>query len=574
MEQRPFMDRNQLIGFALIGAILLATSFWASTVEPPQPKKTAGSEEVQAASTTAAEAELDYALPPSDSSSPEQEFTLENDQVRYVISNKGAQIKSVELKEYQDWQGNPLMLVDGNQVLDGPNSAVAFAASYEGRSLSLSDNLGSVWTYELPAEGYGLRWSMSTPSKKDVVLTWRQAGIRHEKSQMNEATNTSIYYLENADMERGSLSDGSDDEESEENIGWVAHRQQYFSSILQTESGFVKADMQTRTPSDTLHSRLFESKLRMASVDGKVSAKGIWYHGPNHFKTLKDFNLEFDQVIPFGWGIFGWIGKYVVSPMFNWLDGYGLNYGIIILLMAALIKLALSPLTFKSYKSMAKMRVLKPEIDELNEKFKDAEPAKKQQETMALYQKAGVNPLGGCIPQLLSLPILIAMFRFFPISIELRQQGFLWADDLSSYDSILSLPFEIPFYGAHVSLFTLLMAISTFLYTKFNNSMTPTSGNSMMQQQMMIIQYLMPFMLLVWFNNYSSGLSYYYFISNVLTFGQQWIIKEFVIDENAIRAKIEETKAKGGSQSRFAKKMSEMLEVQKEAGNRKARRGK
>jgi YidC/Oxa1 family membrane protein insertase len=275
MEQRPFMDRNQLIGFALIGAILLGTSFWASTVEPSQPKKTAGSEEVKSSSAPAAEAELDYALPASDSSSPDQEFTLENDQVRYVISNKGAQIKSVELKEYKDWQGKPLMLVDGNQVLDGPSSAIAFAASYEGRSLSLSDNLGSVWTYELPAEGYGLRWSMSTPSKKDVVLTWRQAGIRHEKSQMNEATNTSIYYLENADKERGSLSDGSDDEESQENLGWVAHRQQYFSSILQTESGFVKADMQTRTPGDTLHSRLFESKLRMASVDGKVSAKGI-----------------------------------------------------------------------------------------------------------------------------------------------------------------------------------------------------------------------------------------------------------------------------------------------------------
>jgi YidC/Oxa1 family membrane protein insertase len=223
---------------------------------------------------------------------------------------------------------------------------------------------------------------------------------------------------------------------------------------------------------------------------------------------------------------------------------------------------------------MAKMRVLKPEMDELNEKFKDADPTKKQQETMALYQKAGVNPLGGCIPQLLSLPILIAMFRFFPVSIELRQQAFLWADDLSSYDSILSLPFEIPFYGAHVSLFTLLMAISTFLYTKFNNSMTPTTGNSMMQQQMLIIQYLMPFMLLVWFNNYSSGLSYYYFISNVLTFGQQWVIKEFVIDEKAIRAKIDETKAKGGSQSRFAKKMNEMLEANKEAGNRRARRGK
>ncbi len=517
--------------------------------------------------------EADTLAAAQDFSAPEQEFVLENAQVRYVFSNRGAQIKYVELKEYKDWQGKPLRVVDGNQSLDGLPSD-AMTATQSGSQLTFRNDVGTSWNFELPAEGYGLKWALQTPSASDLKLTWIQDGIRHEKSLKNEATNTSIYYYENAEEERSSLSDGADDDESAENLGWVAHKQQYFSSILQADQGFASAELSTRTPDDTLHSRLFESKLTLKANNGVASASGIWYHGPNHYQTLKAFDRNFDEVIPFGWGIFGWIGKYIVSPLFNWLDGYGMNYGIIILLMAALIKLALSPLTFSSYKSMAKMRVLKPEMDELNEKFKDADPTKKQQETMALYQKAGVNPLGGCIPQLLSLPILIAMFRFFPVSIELRQQAFLWADDLSSYDSIFSLPFEIPFYGAHVSLFTLLMAISTFLYTKFNNSMTPTSGNSMMQQQMLIIQYLMPFMLLVWFNNYSSGLSYYYFISNVLTFGQQWVIKEFVIDEKASRAKIDETKAKGGSQSRFAKKMNEMLEANKEAGNRRARRGK
>ncbi|MEY2650065.1 MAG: hypothetical protein RL608_739 [Bacteroidota bacterium] len=573
MEQRPFLDRNQLIGFALIGAILLGTSYWASTMEPAtQPDESAA----VAPSKVAPKAKpvaADTLAERQDTSVQEQEFVLENAQVRYVISNLGGQIKYAELKEYRDWQGKPLRIVDQNQVIEGLSSG-AYLVEQEGGLYRFQDGKGTTWTYELPAEGYGLKWSLQTPSKSDVTLTWRQAGIRHEKSLKNEATNTSIYYYENAEEERSSLSDGADDDESAENLGWVAHKQQYFSSILQADQGFALAELSTRTPDDTLHSRLFESKLTLKATNGVASASGIWYHGPNHYQTLKSFDRNFDEVIPFGWGIFGWIGKYIVSPLFNWLDGYGMNYGIIILLMAALIKLALSPLTFSSYKSMAKMRVLKPEMDELNEKFKDADPTKKQQETMALYQKAGVNPLGGCIPQLLSLPILIAMFRFFPVSIELRQQAFLWADDLSSYDSILSLPFEIPFYGAHVSLFTLLMAISTFLYTKFNNSMTPTSGNSMMQQQMLIIQYLMPFMLLVWFNNYSSGLSYYYFISNVLTFGQQWVIKEFVIDEKAIRAKIDETKAKGGSQSRFAKKMNEMLEANKEAGNRRARRGK
>lgn len=517
--------------------------------------------------------EVDSAAVVGDTLAPEQEFTLENAQVRYVISNRGGQIKYAELKEYLDWQGKPLRLIDGNQVLEGLPSD-AMIASQNGSKLTLTGGEGTTVTYELPAAGYGLQWGLQTPSTSDLTLTWKQQGIRHEKSQKNETTNSSTYYYSNSDEDRSSLSDGRDDDESAENVAWVAHKQQYFSSILQADQGIAKADMQIRVASDTAHTLNYESKLTFASENGKVNAQGIWYHGPNHYATLKSFDQNFDQVIPFGWGIFGWIGKYVVSPLFNFFDGYGLNYGLIILLMAALIKLVLSPLTFTSYKSMAKMRVLKPEMDELNEKFKDADPAKKQQETMALYQKAGVNPLGGCIPQLLSLPILIAMFRFFPVSIELRQQSFLWADDLSSYDSIFSLPFEIPFYGSHVSLFTLMMAISTFLYTRFNNSMTPNSGNSMMQQQMVIIQYLMPVMLLVWFNNYSSGLSYYYFISNVLTFGQQWFIKEFVIDEKAIRAKIDETKAKGGSQSRFAKKMNEMLEANKEAGNRRARRSK
>ncbi|MGA1379944.1 MAG: membrane protein insertase YidC [Schleiferiaceae bacterium] len=574
MEQRPFLDRNQLIGFALIGAILLGTSYWASTMEPaPAASEEVAATDSEAVTSVETPALADTALAAQDTVAPEQEFTLENAQVRYVFSNRGAQIKYVELKEYLDWQGKPLRVVDGNQSLEGlPSDAMVAAQS--GSQLTFRNDAGTSWTFELPGEGYGLKWALQTPSASDLTLTWVQDGIRHEKSQKNETTNSSTYYYSRTDEDRSSLSDGRDDDESAENLGWVAHKQQYFSSILQADQGIAKADMQIRVATDTLHTLNYTTKFTLASENGTVAASGIWYHGPNHYATLKGFDQNFDQVIPFGWGIFGWIGKYVVSPLFNFLDGYGLNYGIIILLMAALIKLVLSPLTFTSYKSMAKMRVLKPEMDELNEKFKDADPAKKQQETMALYQKAGVNPLGGCIPQLLSLPILIAMFRFFPVSIELRQQGFLWADDLSSYDSIFSLPFEIPFYGAHVSLFTLLMAISTFLYTKFNNSMTPTSGNSMMQQQMMIIQYLMPFMLLVWFNNYSSGLSYYYFISNVLTFGQQWIIKEFVIDEKAIRAKIDETKAKGGSQSRFAKKMNEMLEANKEAGNRRARRSK
>jgi YidC/Oxa1 family membrane protein insertase len=296
---------------------------------------------------------------------------------------------------------------------------------------------------------------------------------------------------------------------------------------------------------------------------------------PNQYDMLREVDETFGNIIPFGWGIFGWISKGVVVPFFGYLEGLGLGYGLIIFVMALFFKGILSPLTFASYKSMAKMRVLKPEMDAIAEKYPDKGDSKKQQETMALYQKTGVNPLGGCLPQLLGLPILIALFRFFPASFELRQQGFLWADDLSSYDSIMELPMTIPFYGDHVSLFTILMAISTFMYTKMNNQMSAgsTAGNNMMQQQMKVIQYLMPVMLLVWFNSYSSGLSYYYFLSNILVFGQQWAIRKFFINEDAIRAKIEVTKSKGGRKSKFASKMESMMEQQTE-GNRRTRRMK
>ena len=324
MEQRPFLDRNQLIGFGLIGAILLGTSYWASTMEPSS--EPAGTEEV--AVETANEAPstaVDSVTLALDTIAPEQEFTLENAQVRYVISNRGGQIKYAELKEYRDWQGKPLRVIDGNQALEGLTND-AMIATQSGLSLTLRSDQGTSWTYELPAEGYGLRWALETPSASDLTLTWKQDGIRHEKSKTNETTNSSTYYYENVAQDRSSLSDGRDDDESAENLGWVAHKQQYFSSILQADQGILKADMQIRVAADTQHTLNYETKLTLASENGVISAQGIWYHGPNHYATLKAFDQNFDQVIPFGWGIFGWIGKYVVSPLFNWLDGYGLNY--------------------------------------------------------------------------------------------------------------------------------------------------------------------------------------------------------------------------------------------------------
>ena len=590
MLEEKTIDRNQVIGFSLLAAILLGYTWWAGNQEvvDSQIQQNNIVENIEEGSSggsfNSSEITVDGSIMLDDTTSSaenyngvEEIYTLENDKVRYTFNSIGAQVAQVELKNYKDYLGNPLYLVNGGQKISGANKGVfkgVVDRKTEGRkSLSMKNNDGAEWVFSL-GDGYGLNWSLSVPDEENITLKWSQDGIRHEKSLTNENQYTTTYFFDAEDEKKDNLSNGKDDEDIASNISWIAHKQQFFSSIWSTDKPFSSVQLATTTPAvnDSGHTRQFRSVLQIAGNNNGVNAQGLIYHGPNDYLELKSFDKNFDEIIPFGWGIFGWISKGIVVPMFNLMEGFGWNYGLIIFLMALIIKLALSPLTFASYKSMAKMRLLKPEMDELAERYGD-DAQKKQQETMLLYQKAGVNPLGGCIPQLLQFPILIAMFRFFPASIELRQESFLWADDLSSYDSIFNFGqwFSLPFYGDHISLFTILMAISTFLYTRFSNSMTPSSNN-MMQQQMQIIQYLMPIMLLVWFNNYASGLSYYYFVSNLLIFGQQWSIKKFFINEGKLRAKIDATKAKGGKQSRFSKKMNDMMEAQKESGNRRTRR--
>ncbi len=591
MLEEKTIDRNQVIGFLLIAAILMGMTWWAGNqevvdIQVDQNNLLENSEEGSLDNSfNSSEISIDDdSIISNDTTSyledlngAEEIYTLENDKVRYAFNSIGAQLVQVELKNYNDYRGDPLYLVNGGHKISGANKGVfkgVLKKKSEGReSLSMKNNDGTEWIFSL-GDGYGLQWSLSVPDEENISLKWSQNGIRHEKSLTNENQYTTTYFFDAEDEKKDYLSNGKDDEDIASNISWIAHKQQFFSSIWSSEKPFSSVQLATTTPAanDSGHTRQFRSVLQITGDDNGIDAHGLIYHGPNQYLELKSFDKKFDEIIPFGWGIFGWISKGIVVPMFNLMEGFGWNYGLIIFLMALIIKLALSPLTFASYKSMAKMRLLKPEMDELAEKHGD-DAQKKQQETMLLYQKAGVNPLGGCIPQLLQFPILIAMFRFFPASIELRQESFLWADDLSSYDSIFNFGqwFSLPFYGDHISLFTILMAISTFLYTRFNNSMTPSSNN-MMQQQMQIIQYLMPIMLLVWFNNYASGLSYYYFVSNLLIFGQQWSIKKFFINEGKLREKIDATKAKGGKKSRFSKKMNDMMEAQKDAGNRRARR--
>ena len=389
-------------------------------------------------------------------------------------------------------------------------------------------------------------------------LHWRNDLPHQEKSLQNERDNSTIYYRF-SDDEVDYISERSDDkEEIKTDLQWVAFKQQFFSSVLINKDHWEgQSDLETsRDEESTTVVKTMDAKLTVPYGHREVEQVALqFYYGPNQYNSLKNLDLGLENMVPLGWGIFGWVNRFAVIPMFNLLKDTGLGYGIIILILTLVIKMVLMPFTYKAYMSTAKMRVLKPEIEEINAKFEGKDdPMAKQQATMALYSKAGVNPLGGCLPMLFQMPILIALFRFFPASIELRQQSFLWADDLSSYDSIYDLPFEIPFYGDHVSLFTLLMTISTIIYTRSNMSMQ--AGNPQMEQ-MKWMMYLMPVMMLGWFNNYASGLSYYYFLANMVTFGQNFAFRKLV-DDDAIHKKLQENKKKPKKQSGFQKRLEDM----------------
>jgi YidC/Oxa1 family membrane protein insertase len=373
---------------------------------------------------------------------------------------------------------------------------------------------------------------------------------------------TGIQYQYSADKEVDYLSFTSDDEEKiNARLNWVAFKQQFFSAIIIAKDGFEKpTNLVSEKNEKSKYIKDLSAQFELPYLHKTNEQLNFqFYFGPNHYKTLKAYNSGFEELIPLGWGIFGWVNQYIIINIFDFLSKYMSNYGLIILLLTIIIKLALSPFTYKAYLSQAKMKVLKPEIDKITEKHKKKDPMKSQQETMALYRKAGVNPMGGCLPMLFQFPILIAMFRFFPASIELRQKSFLWADDLSSYDSIMSLPWDIPFYGDHVSLFTLLMTVSTIMYTRMNSQ---SMGGQM--EQMKWIMYLMPIMFLGFFNNYAAALSYYYFLANIFTFSQQYFMKRF-IDEDALLAQLEANKKKPEKpKSKFQKKLENMQRKQEQ----------
>lgn len=626
------MDRNSVIGLTLIFLILIGTIFINQpTVEEAQKlKREQDSIAALARQNTRdsiQQVETEHAaLPDSvrlaqDSVMADSRFgmfaplsvgtdgiaVIENEKVQIEISKKGGAPKRVLLKPYKR------ALKEGEEVkedlilFDGEDNQLNYSfQSYDNRTIrtdelyftpsaenivvsgdsailtmtaALNDQISISQVYTLSKDGFMLGYKLVTqgfdramsPSNRDLLAEWNLAMPMQEKSKENEKNTSTIYYqYQNGDGDNLKETSYGEEEKAEGGaMEWISFKQQFFNSTLISKGqGFEDVVMMnTELPEADYVQGAKATWYFPSSGQGSETYDMAWYFGPNHYQILKAQGYNLQRLVPLGWGIFGWVNRFVVIPVFNFLNQYISSFGLIILLLTLIIKAGLFPLVYKSYLSTAKMRVIKPEMDELKEKF-GKDPQKMQAESMKLYRKAGVNPLGGCVPMLLQMPILFAMFRFFPVSFELRQQSFLWAEDLSSYDSIWTfghIPFIDMIYGDHVSLFTLLMTVSTLIYTRMNNQISGMTG------QMKYIGYIMPIIFLGFFNKYAAGLSYYYFLSNMITFGQQWAIRKLVNDDK-IHGMIQENKKKPVKKSKFAERLENMAKQQQQAQQQNKKR--
>ncbi len=548
--------------------------------------------------------------------------TVENDVMSVRFSTRGGQIAAVTLKEYtkygpRDARTEPVAMFapEAEQfnlsffVRSGYNDIKVMTADYnfvmepvttdaEGtklvkmrlpvNELAAVEYQYLIYNTTAPERDYlidfkvcfiGMQQFMS--NQTSVGLDWTSLTYQNERGFENENMNTTLSYRfpEEDSIEELGISEGTKHDEISTQLNWVAFKQQFFSSVLIAPEMLSGANLAYETATEgSGYIKRFSMQASVAYSPAVEEYDFAFYFGPNRYSVLRkvqtgDEKLYLERLIPLGWGIFGWINRWVVIPVFDLLRNHIASFGIIILILAVLIRLIISPLTYKSYVSMAKMRLIKPEMDALAAKYPKQEDAmKRQQATMELYKKAGINPMGGCIPMLIQMPILIAMFRFFPASIELRGESFLWAHDLSSYDSVLNLPFSIPFYGDHISLFALLMTISTFVYSYINYKQTASSQAQMPGMKFMML-YMMPLMLLLWFNSYASGLCYYYLLSNLLTMAQTYIVRRMV-DDNKIRLAMEANAAKKskGKKSKFQQRYEELMrqqELMQQQKNRK-----
>ena len=620
MEERK-LDINSIIGFVLIFLILI----WMLYQNQPTPEEIEAAEkekqeqveepreEQQEAdviqtepidyTTTAATDSLQlerlksqlgaFAYSASLPSATDDFTILENELLALKISNKGGFISEVHLKEFVDHDSVPIYLVRDNNADFNINFGTTdnrilntrdlyfepeLTSSGENQILTMrlksSDDRYLEYRYEIKPDDYLIGFDIRSQglnqvinSSREINLDWVQKGYRHAKSISYENRYTRLTYGYEGDKV-SKLAQMSDDDEIEEDVEWISFRQHFFSSILVPDQTFASVELASKDlvedeDIDTLYTKSFAARIPLPLNGGEINSGMSLYYGPTDHRVLKNYEKNLADSIPFGWGIFGWINKSVFIPLFAFLSSI-LPYGIAIIVMTIVVRIVLSPVLYKSYLSQAKMKILKPEITEINEKFKD-NPMKRQQETMALYSKAGASPMSGCLPALLQLPVFYALFMFFPTAFDLRQKSFLWAEDLSSYDTIAELPFRIPFYGDHVSLFPILAAIAIFFYMKMTTGQQMTAqptqeGMPDMGKMMKYMIYFSPLLMLVFFNNYASGLSLYYFISNLITIGIMIVIKGYILDEDKIHATIQEKKKRPKKQNRFQRKMQEMME--------------
>ncbi|WP_117880346.1 membrane protein insertase YidC [Aureibaculum luteum] len=635
MEEKKF-DVNSLIGFLLLGAIMV----WYMYTNQPTPEELEKQrteqiqdsiQNVQEQITQPTTKTVDSAITtvnPTDSvalsnaqsqlgafaysatlpSASANETIIENDLLKIKVSNKGGQITDVELKKFKTNAQKPLHLVKDNNALFNINFATmdnrtlntkdlffepTLSKNGENQVLSMKLKVSAdqylEYRYEIKPGDYMLDFTLKSQGMDRAInttqplqLNWDFKAYRQEKSIKTENMYGYFYYKADDDVSYLSFTD----EDELKDVNWVAYKQHFFTSLLKTETPFSSAnvsstDLVKDEEKDTVFTKLFTLKAPLDMKNGELNYAMNWYYGPTDYKIFKKYkDTDIKDVADLGWGIFGWINRIIFIPVFTFLSTYMTNYGLIIILMTIIVRIIMSPVVYKSYLSSAKMKVLRPEMQAINERLKGKENAmKRQQETMALQRKAGVSPLAGCIPALIQMPVFFALFRFFPSEIGLRQKSFLWADDLSSYDMVAQLPFKIPFYGDHVSLFPILASIAIFFYMRMTqsqqmNMQQPTQeGMPDMSKMMKYMMYFSPLMMLFFFNNYASSLSLYYFVSNLLTIVIMLVIKNFIIDEDKIHAQIQENKAKPEKKkSKFKQRLDDAMkqaQVQQEQKKKK-----
>ena len=635
MEEKKF-DFNSLIGFVLLGGLLM---FWMYTNQPtPEELEKQRTEFVQdsiqkvqqiATPSKPIEDTAITTINPADSvaivnaqnelgafaysatlpSAKAKTTVIENDLLKITVSNKGGQITEVELKTFKTHDQKPLYLIknanssfninfgtNDNRILNTKDLFFEPTLTKNGENqllsmkLKVDGNRYLEYYYEIKPNDYMIDFAIRSQGLNNVIntsqnlnLDWELNSFRNEKSGYAEDMYSWYYFKAEDDVDYLS----KDDNETIEDVDWVVFKQHFFTSILMSDTPLQSATVTSKSLvedklKDTILNRQFTLSAPLSMKSGELNYAMNMYYGPSDYKILKQYeNTNLDETVDLGWGIFGFINRVIFIPVFTFLSTFIGNFGLLIILMTIVVRILMSPAVYKSYLSSARMKVLRPEMKAINEKLPGKENAmKRQQETMALQRKAGVSPLSGCIPALVQMPIFFALFKFFPTNIELRQKSFLWVNDLSSYDVVTQLPFDIPMYGSHISLFPILASIAIFFYMKMNqsqqmNMQAPAQeGMPDMQKMMKYMIYLSPVFMLIFFNNYASSLSLYYFISNLLTIAIMLVIKNFVIDEDKIHAQIQENKAKPEKKkSKFRERLdTAMKQAQEQQGQKKGKK--